>query len=913
MGLRDIVLWIKLALNPSAAAKVKQQIQETLAQGTNPAAANANINSMGSQVGILDKAVRKLGVTLLTVFGGRQIYRFLEESIMMFGRFEQKLQQSIAILGGVDDAMRKRLGDTATELSKELNLSADDLAGAYLHLASAGLTAEQSIRALPAVALFAKAGMLSLADAVMYLAEANSVLGYKSVDPAKNLAGMVRIMDVMSKVGAESLGTIQSLIEALTNRAGDSLRLFGKDVEEGAAALAVFADRGVQGRLAGERLDMFLRQASLAAVKHKETFARYGIAIFDSAGKMRNMADIADDLTKALGGLKDEQQVIAMSQLGFQARTVSSVKAFIGQGDAIRKYEAAARSASGFTKQVAETQMKSSVEQWGKVKETLNAARREIGEALLPALGGLKDLIGDETNPRSLVGMMKEFAKWLKEHPTLIANLGKTILWLVTQPLRFFGEIVSTLYDGVVALGGTGVFILIRAFQLLMLVVWSALKPLGVFINWISGGFFHEINDMADAMHRLNDEIDAFGTAAGKAALKGGKSFWDKLTHPSGLGFGSGTGVQGPRLIDTYTDGLPVGGRSTTEGTGNALVETEKRNKKITELSDRLNKMLAQHTATRVDDEMLKLHELEAEYKKIYGKNIPNDVLEAFKKIRSQIGQENAAKAVADQFKDLFTFHQKSDFTAENLQKVQDFAERVKELRDQTEKGSDAWAAYNAVLNKALELRDEIVEHLTDEGERAEEARLKEVEARLHRIRQIGERTADALSNAFEKFTEVLLVGTRRGADAFEQLGRGMLAAMLSPLAQYTMFKAKENFARSAQEIAEGIAALSNPFLAGTASGHFLAAAKFAAVGAMWGALGGVTTGAQSAIGNSSHGNASDHGRDQVDRSTQQGTDIHIYIDGVDPNNPRHQKLVGDTIQQYAERTGGNLTIKTGK
>ena len=56
-------------------------------------------------------------------------------------------------------------------------------------------------------------------------------------------------------------------------------------------------------------------------------------------------------------------------------------------------------------------------------------------------------------------------------------------------------------------------------------------------------------------------------------------------------------------------------------------------------------------------------------------------------------------------------------------------------------------------------------------------------------------------------------------------------------------------------------------------------------------------------------GNASELGGSRVDDARNNGAVINIYIDGIDPNNPRHQKLVGDTVAEYSERTGGQVTV----
>ena len=37
------------------------------------------------------------------------------------------------------------------------------------------------------------------------------------------------------------------------------------------------------------------------------------------------------------------------------------------------------------------------------------------------------------------------------------------------------------------------------------------------------------------------------------------------------------------------------------------------------------------------------------------------------------------------------------------------------------------------------------------------------------------------------------------------------------------------------------------------------------------------------------------------------GPDIHIHVDGIDPKNPEHRRLVGDVAREYADLTGGKI------
>lgn len=191
-------------------------------------------------------------------------------AVFEFGSFDAAMQQSISIMGDVDDVMRGRMIDTARQVARDLNISATSAAESYFFLASAGLDAEQSIAALPQVATFAKAGMFDMATATDLATDAQSALGLTVDDSAQNLGNLTRVTDVLVRGNQLANASVEQFSTALTNKAGAALRTVNKDVEEGVAVLAAFADQGVKGEDAGERLSIVLRDVTRAAQANRD-------------------------------------------------------------------------------------------------------------------------------------------------------------------------------------------------------------------------------------------------------------------------------------------------------------------------------------------------------------------------------------------------------------------------------------------------------------------------------------------------------------------------------------------------------------------------------------------------------------------------------------------------------------------
>jgi len=155
--------------------------------------------------------------------------------------------------------MRKEMEATALEISKNGITSAKDLATSYFYLASAGLTAEQSVAALGAVEKFAVAGAFDMAEATDLATDAQSALGLTVNDAQANLKNMVRVTDVLVGANALANASTRQFSLSLTNQAAPAMKAFNVPLEEGIAVLAAYADQGIKAEEAGNMFSRMLR------------------------------------------------------------------------------------------------------------------------------------------------------------------------------------------------------------------------------------------------------------------------------------------------------------------------------------------------------------------------------------------------------------------------------------------------------------------------------------------------------------------------------------------------------------------------------------------------------------------------------------------------------------------------------
>lgn len=307
-------------------------------------------------------------------------------SISAFKDFDDALAQSYAIMGDIDQKTKDKMSGVAREVATTTRTTHKEAAASYYYLASAGLDAQQSIAALPAVARFAQAGMFDMETATSLAADAQSSLGLKSKDAQKNLKGMVRVTDVLTKANILANGSVEDFSIALTTKAGAALKTTHKSVEEGTAVLAALADQGVKGADAGQALNQFLRDIPRAANKNSEAFKKLGISVFDSKGNMKNAAVIMKEFEKGLGGMSDKQKAAAFEAMGLNRGVQGVIKQLLGSSGAIRTYQKGLEDASGVTEDVANKQLNSAQAKFDLAKNKLTDAAISAGPALMKAV-----------------------------------------------------------------------------------------------------------------------------------------------------------------------------------------------------------------------------------------------------------------------------------------------------------------------------------------------------------------------------------------------------------------------------------------------------------------------------------------------------------------------------------------------
>lgn len=391
--------------------------------------AKAQMNHLGKSTDDSSGKLNKFGTVAKVgaIAVGTVLVKALASATREFIEFEDKLNQSLAIMKTTEE-QQIAMGRSARQVAIETRVSADESAEAFFFLASAGLDAEQSIQALPQVSKFAQAGMFDMALATDLATDSQSALGLTVKDAEENLTNLTRVTDVLVKANTLANASVQQFAEALTTKSGGALKITNKSIEEGVAVLSAFADRGVKGAEAGEKLNQILRDVSRAVKKNNEEWVKSGIVVTDAEGNLLNLANVVENLSNGMDGLSDIQKAGLLDQLGLNRGVADAVKILAGAGEQIREYQSALEDAGGTTQNVSDKQVTSLQ---GQI-DILSSKFTEVGlvliDSLKPALEGTIGFFDKLLSSiLSVIDPQSDFNKKIEEGKRIMEEQGLAI------------------------------------------------------------------------------------------------------------------------------------------------------------------------------------------------------------------------------------------------------------------------------------------------------------------------------------------------------------------------------------------------------------------------------------------------------------------------------------------------------
>lgn len=221
-------------------------------------------------------------------------------SIKMAADFDQQMS-TVQANTGATGAELDQLRQAAIEAGASTVYSASESADAINDLGKAGMSVTDILNGglSGALNLAASDGM-AVGDAAEYMANALSMFHLKGSQASQ-------VADTLAAGAGKAVGNVSDFGEALNN-CGAQANSFGMNVQETTGVLALFAQNGTIGAEAGTQLNSMLMKLAAPSTEASNTMKELGISAYDAQHHFVGMANFAGQLQKAEKNLTDEQR-----------------------------------------------------------------------------------------------------------------------------------------------------------------------------------------------------------------------------------------------------------------------------------------------------------------------------------------------------------------------------------------------------------------------------------------------------------------------------------------------------------------------------------------------------------------------------------------------------------------------------
>lgn len=299
--------------------------------------------------------------------------------------FQENLQKVAAVTDSTREQLQA-LHDTAIQVSLGTGKSLGDVSEAAFELAKAGVDLKTQLDGALASVVnlsIASGGERGLADAARDVATGIKAFGLSGADAA-------RVADALTNAAQGSRASFTDLGVGLSYVASTAHAL-NFTIEDTTTFLGMLSNAGIRGSTAGTGLRQALVQLIDPSKEAAAQMQKYGISLFDAAGKSRPARDVLVDLEGAFGDnaiaagkLTEAQRLYALNAI-FTTRGANAMLAVIQQGTA--EFDRFTESANRLTAtNVAERMLLPLNQQFGILTNSIQIALNALGEGFIPLL-----------------------------------------------------------------------------------------------------------------------------------------------------------------------------------------------------------------------------------------------------------------------------------------------------------------------------------------------------------------------------------------------------------------------------------------------------------------------------------------------------------------------------------------------
>lgn len=355
----------------------------------------------------------------------------------------------VKALGGETAESIGSIGRAALALSGESLYGPVDLANGLRILSQAGLSAADSMKALPQATALATVGEMNMEQAAVTLTGVMNAFDL-------GVGDMAHIGDVFAKSAAMSQTSVEGMTESMKTASvvGEQ---YGTSMEDTATALTLLAKVNITGTAAGTAFRNMVKELYAPVPQAAAAFEKLGLKTKDAIGNLRPFSDIIYDLKGRLQDFDKAGQVQILQRMFGERGAKEAIAMLSKTREEWDKLKATISNSDGFMDDVTKQLEDTTKGQWKQAINTLQVDLIKAFQDAEPTLRNVATLLKDMFSSdefkqgltRAVEGMGALANMLLKVGPTLLAVAE---MWLVYKSAMIGAALWSAAATGVTGL-----------------------------------------------------------------------------------------------------------------------------------------------------------------------------------------------------------------------------------------------------------------------------------------------------------------------------------------------------------------------------------------------------------------------------------------------------------------------------
>ncbi|GKV70285.1 hypothetical protein NCCP2716_27830 [Sporosarcina sp. NCCP-2716] len=349
----------------------------------------------------LEKLSHK-GTLLRDTFAGigaaavtRGMYDLGKQAIITGKEFDQGMS-AVKAVAGATNADFKAMREQAIQVGADTTKSAKEVSDAQLELAKSGMSAKETMAAIPgAISASTAAGE----DMAMTVGVMTAALNGFQLEASAS----AHVADVLAEAANGSKADILDMGYAFKYAATPANTL-GIQLEELSAATMIMTNAGLAGEQAGTSLRASLIRLVDSPEKASKAMEKLGVEIADAKGNMRPFTTIINELRGATEGMGNAQKLAAMATIFGTEAATGMVSIIDSAPGTMEKFTKSLQESDGASAKAAETMTDNYYGALEELEGTIESISINVSDVLTPTVQGATEILsglGDRFNDLS--------------------------------------------------------------------------------------------------------------------------------------------------------------------------------------------------------------------------------------------------------------------------------------------------------------------------------------------------------------------------------------------------------------------------------------------------------------------------------------------------------------------------------